>query len=304
MQKIILTLSVLFFCITLPGLAQMVTDINGNVYNTVTIGAQVWMAGNLKATKYNNGDLIANVTSQTEWISLTTGAYCWQNDDPVTNADTYGALYNNFTVDAGNLCPTGWHVPTDDEWTILTDFLGGLNLAGSKLKETGTTHWAAPNTGATNDAGFTALPGGSRGGGDGVFHDLRAFGYLWSSTKTSSAWAYARRLDFNSISVTRNTYLRQGGFSVRCIKDIITSITDSVHELKVILYPNPATDKIYLYNVNYINTLIMIFDLHGNLVMSKKIDSNSIDISNLENGIYFIKLDISGKVFITKFIKK
>lgn len=300
----ILLLSTLLFILTLPVVAQTVTDINGNVYSTVTIGTQVWMASNLKTTKYNNGSQIDYVTGNTEWTSLTTGAYCWQNNDPVANADTYGALYNSFAIEAGNLCPAGWHVPADAEWTILTDFLGGLNIAGGKLKENGTLHWTSPNTGATNEVGFTALPGGSRGGSDAVFYDFLRFSYFWSSTNTSSTWGYVRRLDYSNIIVTRTTFLRRGGFSVRCVKDNITSITDPIHASEAVLYPNPASDKIYLYNVNYFNSFIMIFDIHGNLVLSKRIDSNPVDISNLGSGVYFIKLKNSEKVSITKLIKK
>jgi uncharacterized protein (TIGR02145 family) len=137
-----------------------VTDIDGNIYHTVTIGTQVWMVENLKTTKYRNGDPIPNVTGNA-WAALTTGAYCWYNNDAATYKATYGALYNWYAVaDSRNIAPTGWHVPTDAEWTTLTTFLGGESVAGGKLKETGTNHWTSPNTGATNETGFTALPGG------------------------------------------------------------------------------------------------------------------------------------------------
>jgi uncharacterized protein (TIGR02145 family) len=138
------------------------TDVDNNTYKVVKIGTQVWMAENLKTTRYNDGSAIPLVTDNTEWNNLTTPGYSWYNNDSATYAQTYGALYNWYTVETGNLCPTGWHVPSDAEWTTLTDYLGGEAIAGGKLKETGTAHWDSPNTGATDETGFTAFPGGNR----------------------------------------------------------------------------------------------------------------------------------------------
>lgn len=148
-----------------------VKDIDGNQYQTVKIGSQVWMKENLKVTRYRNGDPIPRVTVNSEWVDLATGAYCACYNDEGTTAFTYGYLYNWYAVDdRRNLAPAGWHVPTDAEWQILMDYLGGEILAGGKLKETGTSHWASPNTGATNESGFTARPGGIRGFDYGRFH--------------------------------------------------------------------------------------------------------------------------------------
>ena len=133
-----------------------ITDIDGNTYKTVTIGTQTWMAENLKVTKYNDGIAIPNVTDNTAWRELTTGALCDYGNTP-SNSETYGKLYNWHAVNTGKLCPTGWHVPSDAEWTELTDYLGGTSVAGDKLKETGSTHWSNLRTGATNETGFTAL---------------------------------------------------------------------------------------------------------------------------------------------------
>src|SRR5574344_993327 len=161
------------------------TDIEGNTYKTVTIGTQTWMAENLKVTKYNDGAAIPNVTDNTAWSKLTTGALCDYDNTP-SNSETYGKLYNWHAVNTGKLCPTGWHVPSDAEWTKLTDYL--TSDAGGKLKETGTTHWNSPNTSATNETGFTALPGGSRGY-SGAFLNVCGYGYWWSATEggTNSA---------------------------------------------------------------------------------------------------------------------
>lgn len=201
------------------GQTGTVTDTEGNVYNTITIGTQTWMAENLKGTRYNDGTAISNVTNNTTWAGLTTGAYCWNNNDAATYKSTYGALYNWYTVNTGKLCPTGWHVPSDAEWTTLTTYLGGESVAGGKLKETGTAHWQSPNTDATNSSGFTALPGGDRNY-DGTFAAIGGYGGWWGSSAeydTYSAWG--RYMGYKSSDVSRSGSSLRSGFSVRCIKD-------------------------------------------------------------------------------------
>ena len=193
-----------------------VTDYDGNVYYTVTIGIQTWMAENLKTTHYANGDPITLVTDDAIWGNLSTGAYCFYDNDAATHADTYGALYNWYAVvDNRNVCPTGWHVPTNVEWTTLTDYLGGVYVAGGKMKETGTLHWKSPNIGATNESGFTGLPGGFRFLSSGYI--LRN-GYFWS-TDTSLPDALFRYLYHNDTNFRVNSLAKHSGFSVRCVKD-------------------------------------------------------------------------------------
>jgi uncharacterized protein (TIGR02145 family) len=195
-----------------------ITDIDGNVYHTVTIGTQVWMVENLKTTKYNDGTAIPLVTDSTAWNNLSTPGYCWYNNDSATYKTTYGALYNWFAVNTGKLCPTGWHVPTDDEWTTLITYLGGENAAGGKLKETGTTHWQSHNTGATKETGFTALPGGYRY--DIVsFSYIGKYGYWWSSTESESYSAWYRNISYGNSGVGRYNYGKENGFSVRCLRN-------------------------------------------------------------------------------------
>jgi uncharacterized protein (TIGR02145 family) len=195
-----------------------VGDVDGNVYNTVIIGTQTWMAENLKTTKYNDGTSISLVTDGTAWTNLSTQGFSWYNNDAATNKDLYGALYNWYSVITGKLCPAGWHVPTDTEWTILTTWLGGETVAGGKLKETGTTHWTTPNTGATNESGFTALPGGYRSS-TGPFANIGINGSWWSSTEQSPSSAWYRYMYNNFSEVSRPSTLKQNGMSVRCIKD-------------------------------------------------------------------------------------
>ena len=142
-------------------------DIEGNVYSVVQIGTQLWMSENLKTMKYNDDTDIPLEIDNIAWVGLTTGAYCWYQNDEAANKDIYGALYNWYAVETGNLCPDGWHIPTDAEWSALGSFLGGNSIAGGKMKATGTEYWSAPNTDATNESGFAGLPGGNReGSGD------------------------------------------------------------------------------------------------------------------------------------------
>lgn len=192
------------------------TDIDGNVYNTVTIGAQTWMAENLKTTRYRNGEPIPNVTDSTVWAGLATGAYCWYNNDAATNKAAYGTLYNWFAVaDGRNIAPEGWHVPTDAEWDILINSLGGDLVAGGKLKEAG-AHWYSPNTDATNASGFTALPGGYR---NYSFYYMGYDGGWWSSSADGAPNAWTRYLYNFRANAFRFTFFKQHGFSVRCIRD-------------------------------------------------------------------------------------
>jgi Fibrobacter succinogenes major domain (Fib_succ_major). len=206
------------------GQTGTVTDIEGNIYNTVTIGTQTWMAENLKTTKYNDGTTIPNVTDWTAWAALTTPSYCWYNNDATTYKATYGALYNWYTVNSTsnggkNVCPTSWHVPTDAEWTTLTTYLGGESVAGGKLKETGTAHyWISPNIGATNETGFTALPGGYRYY-SGAYSSIGSYGLWWSSTETSSTSAWGRHMHYAYSDVLRTNFNKPSGFSVRCSRD-------------------------------------------------------------------------------------
>jgi len=204
---------------------------NGYTYDLVEIGGQCWFAENLQTTKYSDGSPIDYPgTNNTAWQNNTTGAYAWYDNDSSTYAPDYGALYNWYSVDnAAGLCPTGWHVPTDCEWMYLEDTLGmstadqedtGLRGTdeGGKLKETGTTHWLSPNTGATNSSGFTGLPGGYRSF-NGNFNTIGYYGYWWSSTEDSTSSDGFRILYYSNGTVGRNYYGKDYGYSVRCLRD-------------------------------------------------------------------------------------
>jgi uncharacterized protein (TIGR02145 family) len=207
-----------------------VSDVDGNSYNTVRIGTQCWTQSNLKVSKYRNGDNIPTGLSNTDWQSTTAGAYAIYANDPV-NDGLYGKLYNYYAVmDTRGLCPTGWHVPTDGEWTTLETFLGGSSVAGGALKSTVTQPtpggWNLPNTGATNSSGFSAGPGGLRVGNG----DVGYVGYtgLWWSSSLSGTNAWVRLLNYNHGSVGRNNDNRTFGFSVRCLRDSVGGGTSMV----------------------------------------------------------------------------
>ena len=198
------------------------TDQDGNVYKTITIGTQTWMAENLRTTKYQDGTAIPNETDLTAWEKLTTGAYCNYNN--TTNADTiatYGRLYNWYAfADSRMIAPTGWHIPTDAEWTILSTYLGGKTLVGGKIQETGTTHWLSSSDLVTNESGFTALPSGYRGGfdpGGTGFWELGFIGGWWSITGLDPD-AIDRELD-SPYDFFRNYPGCYEGFAVRLVKN-------------------------------------------------------------------------------------
>lgn len=192
---------------------ETVTDIDGNVYNTVKIGNQLWMAEDLKVTRYNDGTAIPFISEKAVWANTRRGAFCWYN-----NEEKWGTLYNWFAVDSNRLAPAGWHIPTHQEWTAFSDFLGGEDVAGGKLKETGGVRWNSPNNSATNDYWFTAVPGGLRSL-DGTFSYFGGGAYWWTSTVYDGANAWARNIYWNGIAVGREHIGYVHGLSVRCVKD-------------------------------------------------------------------------------------
>lgn len=198
----------------------------------VTVGTQTWMAENLRVAHYNDGTPIPLVTDNTVWEDSSNAgnpAYTWYNNgnygtpDDGAPASDYGALYNWYAIDTlsngnKNVCPIGWHVPSDADWTILADHLGGIGVAGGKMKETGLGHWDSPNTGATNESGFFGLPGGVRDS-NGSFNFIGDFGFWWSSTQDDALRAMVRILFDSFFNVSRNTDNKGSGLSVRCLRN-------------------------------------------------------------------------------------
>ena len=182
-----------------------VTDIDGNIYHTIKIGGQVWMAENLKVTRFRNGDAIPVVMGNQEWDELHTGAHCDMHNEGL-NAASFGHLYNWYAVNDGRgICPPGWHVPLDDEWDVLIGFLGGEDVAGGKLKSTDSLLWESPNTGAADLVGFAGLPGGTRWE-KGQFLYFGYYGLWWSSTAEDAEFAYYRNLIYDKPACFRNHF--------------------------------------------------------------------------------------------------
>ena len=205
----------------------IVSDIDGNVYKTLKIGDQVWMLENLRTTKYNDGTSIPLVTDASAWDLLSTPAYCYYDttgsDYAAYTQDTFGALYNYFVVadtNSLNVCPVGWHVPTVTEWLSLESFLGGQGVAGAKMKQAGLTHWNSPNSGATNESGFTGMPGGMRTN-SGTFITIGDIGFWWSSSEgeidMDRAWDLSLHHFETDAAIVTN--VKEHGFSVRCLRD-------------------------------------------------------------------------------------
>lgn len=209
-----------------------VKDTSGNIYPTVKIGKQVWMAENLRTTKYRDGSDIQVQADNIEWgnfnyinnTNTTIPMMCWYNNDQKTFTENkFGALYNWYAINPStngrkDICPTGWHVPTDAEWSTLITFLGGEYVAGGKMKSTGTGYWETPNTAASDTLGFSGLPGGYRGE-DGKFYNFGKEAHLWSITEQFTNKSWVRQLYYYGEGVSRSTAGKSFGLSVRCIMD-------------------------------------------------------------------------------------
>jgi uncharacterized protein (TIGR02145 family) len=205
-------------------------DLPTNVIGTIVIGTQQWMDKNLDVVTYRNGDVIPQITDPYTWATCTTGAWCYYNND-AANGAIYGKLYNWYAVnDSRGLAPHGWHIPTDAEWETLSTFLGGDAAAGGKMKITGTIRWARPNQSATNESGFSGLPGGFRGvlspdsndgwmSADRSFDNIGFTGTWWSATEIYRESAWCRGLGFSVGDLKGGNAFKASGFSVRCIRD-------------------------------------------------------------------------------------
>lgn len=211
-----------------------VMDLDSNIYKTVTIGTQVWMAENLKTKVYNDGSLIPwvippnilnlnketldvlSIITDTTWKDMTSPGYRFYEHNKEKYSDPYGAMYNFYAVNTGKLCPAGWHVPSEEEWTILAEYLGGWKKAGGKLKEAGTAHWGSPNKVSSKTTGFNAVAGGI--GGE-LFVFMRTTGNYWTSTSKNQKEAKCVAMMFNTKYLSMIWSDKSTGFSVRCIKE-------------------------------------------------------------------------------------
>lgn len=274
MKKLLLVLLVV---LSISGYSQTVTDIDGNVYKTVVIGYQEWMAENLKVTKYNDGDEIFYSFESFQWRHLNKGAWCYYNNDSTKN-NIYGKLYNQHTFKSNKLCPIGWNVPTKDDWN---------NLYLPKDSSV----WGV------------LLGGGHNEIGTGVFRYFGQKGFWWSSTVMSGNHYRGHGVSLSknkTDSLEHNTYTRNGGLSVRCVREAMITNTEEISDEELVIYPNPFTDVI---NVNLSTGTYIIINLEGAIVKKGKI-TPQIDINQLASGSYFLKININNEIKITKIIKK
>lgn len=293
-----------FLALTLKMNAQVVTDADGNTYNTVTIGSQVWLKENLKTTKYNDKSPIPLVEDAASWKKLETPAYCWYNNDFSSYKATYGALYNWHAINTNKICPSGWHVPSNDEWTVLINYLGGESVAGNKLKESGTAHWALNDVNTTNSSGFTALPGGYRSDLDGSFSNLSNYGTWWSVSTFQNDYIIVWSLFSNEQSITSEFQSRATGHYVRCLKDTVTTDISLGIFIDISVYPNPVSDRLYIKQPLNTKSVVEMFDVNGKQIFNKLLDTNFIDISELQSGVYIVKIAFSGNIQYRKIVKK
>lgn len=291
----------LLFLLTISGLfchAQTVTDIDGNIYQAVTIGTQVWMAENLRVTRLNDGTDIPYISNSWDWEYMTSPAYCYYNNNQ-TFKETYGALYNWMCVNTGKLCPTGWHIPSEAEFEVMIQYLGGDSVAGGKLKETGTEHWYPPNNYATNESGFCARPGGLRGlevdcYGKGLFGDF------WTSSEVTITKARHYEVVSDTGVIYKLAIYHYVGFSVRCLKDNFNEINNYQSAYQVNIYPNPTTGIVRIEGEKV--SSVEICDPFGRILLNG--NKTTFDLGNYPDGLYFIKV-ITDKGHLTgKLLKK
>lgn len=280
---------------------QTVSDYDGNVYQAVTIGQQVWLTENLRSLHYSDGTPIPDVK-----------AYNNAQD----HASVYGRLYTwdaamNGSVKekAQGACPDGWHVPSGSEWALLANHLGGVKVAGGKLKEKGTEHWNAPNTGATNASGFTALPSGEYDTEKGIFQLMNDYSVIWSSTGGTGAWAKYFYLAYDDGELHENFYDKTFYYSVRCIRDEATGVGEQTFR-GLLIYPNPFDHLLHIdksAGKGERESNIQVYNQSGQL-MTSFFMSNCPHQENLQflpAGIYYIRINSANEnIVYKKVIKK
>ena len=283
---------------------------------TIIIGTQIWQTRNLDVTTYRDGTPIPQVTDPTAWANLTTGAWCYYNND-ANNNTTYGKMYNLYAVEGiydaaslsdttlrKNLAPTGYHVPTDAEWAIVNTFLGGESVAGGKMKETGTAHWLSPNTSATNSSGFTGLPGGFRNQSSGTYKNIGIFGYWWisGSSDCGTNAGRVRILGYSAGDALTFCNNYTFGCSVRCLSDNpLSNTTFETSSLEI--FPNPVKRVLNVsIDQNLINQQYAIIDGLGRVVLNGKLNEvdSTINVEHLSKGIYYLMVSDNNAI---KFIK-
>lgn len=290
----ILLAGIVFICFKCPAQSTVV-DYDGNVYNTAMFGSQKWMLENLIVLHYNNGNPIPIISDSTQWFNTTIGAVSYYNNDS-SYIKSYGYLYNGYTIlDSRKMCPqNGWRIPTTQDYINLITYLGGTDIAGGKLKESSSIYWESPNCLADMGNVFSALPSGIRTILTG-YTDIKVSCAFWTSTEE---WGGLHALDlvnFLCEATIGNSFTFDHGFSIRCLKDSIASVNDTlalnnkVNNLQI--YPNPTLGVV---NIKYIGSELpkmYLYSVIGQIILEKdlKPGNNTIDLSSLSNGSYLIK---------------
>ncbi|MBK6951631.1 MAG: T9SS type A sorting domain-containing protein [Crocinitomicaceae bacterium] len=303
--KKMLVICLTFVSLTTP--AQPVFDADGNSYDTVVIGTQTWLKQSLQTTHFANGDLIPTTVPLNLVItSETNPIYQWSYNGIESLAPIYGRLYTGWVAtDSRNVCPVNYHVPAISEFNILINYLGGSSIAGSKLKETGSAHWNAPNSDATNESGFTSVGNGNRNL-IGTFNDMNLVSDMWSTTQgTNGAWDCD--IHAGNSSTTSNDDPKAFGFAIRCVKNDPLAIheKDYKNEPAIILYQNPD-DNFISVNSPYPNDLAyFLFSMQGELVGQGFLISgiNQINLDELVEGVYIFRCIEAQGATSLKFIK-
>jgi uncharacterized protein (TIGR02145 family) len=279
-----------------------ISDIDGNIYNTVAIGNQCWTVENMRSTRCGTGTSIPLVSDTLQWSTLAGPAYSYYGNE-IGNAGIYGLLYNGYAAtDTCNVCPEGWHVPDDGEWSGLVSYLGGEGVAGGPMKEV--TGWNGSNTGATNSSGFTAKPGGFRLA-NGEYDYLGAQARFWTSSMATAQNAWSRVLYFNDATVARLNYHRRNGMSLRCIKSQVVALTEpeAFKPVKKI-FPNPAQNFVTIELRKSGNAELWVTEGTGGVLYHVWLPSAQdiqIETGQFSNGLYFIVLKTEGGMQTIKF---
>jgi uncharacterized protein (TIGR02145 family) len=344
-MKKIIVLAVGLMVFTFKTQAQAtVTDFDENVYTTVEIGTQIWMAENLKVTHYADGTIIPYITDNSQWGSLgdneTDDAFCYYENDANGEATAFGALYSwaaamgdnavsSNAVPSGvqGVCPDGWHLPSNAEWTILQDYLiaNGYNFDGSTSGNeiakslAATSGWTANTTAgnpgndqtSNNSTGFTAFAGGTRSNAStGIFTGIESKGIWWSSTEyaTDNSMSYRSLIQYNYDNFMLYFNPKSNGFSVRCLSNSSVSIGNKKMDEgnRHPLYPNPASNMFYIDNTDSKSIVVQICNILGECVLQTELNNtkNGIDVNALPNGIYIVKLKGDNWQEQSKFIKE
>jgi len=276
-----------------------VTDIEGNEYESIVLAnGQEWLTSNLRSTKFNDGTDLSLVIANGIWSTTPNPSYCYYDNDPAISQN-YGCLYNFFVVSSDkNICPEGWRVPTELDWSELTSDLGGLGLAGGKLKAEGFNFWSSPNTDATNEIRFNALPNGCRYDG-GYFNNLNYYSFFWTASELDTTFAWYRSLKYDNGSAVRNFSKKQSGYGIRCMRNN-TSELPEIQEKSGLLYPNPTRGIVtfQLPSDQITNSNFTITDHVGRIVHEGILTENRLDFTSFQQGYYFIILSNFKKKYI------